>query len=130
MSRTVHHTPLRHRMDRLVKTDELWVPGTFHQITTLRYSQAAVTQGVREGTRPRPETRTPRFAAYHYARAVNVRRIKRVADRHERVLRATTRAVSHQVLQVLAAAADRESAAWEVDFPEPRHRGQALWESY
>jgi hypothetical protein len=117
-------------MDRLVKTDELWIPGTFHEITTLRYSQAVVAQGAREGTRPYPEARTSRFAAYHYARTVNVRRIKRIADRHEGTLRAATRAVTRQALHVLAAADDRESAAWEVELPELRHRGQALWEAY
>jgi hypothetical protein len=71
-----------------------------------------------------------RFAAYRYARTYNLRQIKRVADRHERARRAATRAASDQALQVLAASDDRESAAWDVDFPQARHRGQALWEAY
>lgn len=147
MSRTVHHTRYKHR-DSTHAKDELetliaasggsWTyrykivhwDREWHSIATLRYSASVEAEGKRNGHRPRPQHRQHRLESYTYPRTHGMRRTSYTANRQERALRAADRALEWKARQVLRGAQDAVEAAWEIDFPDPRHRHFAVWDSW
>lgn len=141
MSRTVHHVPYKQRTG--TKRDEqeervyrfawwrnTW-PDTANEIpSALRYSAADLAEAEAGGRRPRPSRVTRRLRAGTYPRASNLRVIGALANRQERALRAADRTVDRWARQVLRGAEAPVEAAWDVDFPDPRHRHDGLWDSW
>lgn len=147
MSRTVHHVVYNYRESTLARDRELrritdsgvhvWVswhqlhnPMEWHSLTDLRYSAAALAEAAREGRRPRPQRLRHRLAAYTYPRATGARLVARISNLQERSLRAADRAMGQRARQVLRGSQDAVEAAWDLDFPDPRHRHFAVWDSW
>jgi hypothetical protein len=146
MSRTVHHVRYKHRdstktkhatQAEIVESGGNWV--RYHQLFTtmewhslygLRYSAAALAKAERGGHRPRPESRRHRLEAYTYPRTYNVRVVGGISNRQERALRAADRAWDRKARQVLRGSQDATEDAWDVEFPDPRHRHYGVWDSW
>ncbi|GLX06745.1 hypothetical protein Misp03_36720 [Microbispora sp. NBRC 16548] len=76
--------------------------------------------------RPAPERVIRNFTPYNYPRGVGKRGIRAVSKMDQKALRAAARAARDRALQSLRAEEHPADAAWDVEFPEPRHRGNSL----
>lgn len=144
MSRTVHHVRYNHRdstreyEERLALYPHLrwglrrmFSARESHVVFTLRYSAAAERRAEESGHRPRPEKLRRRLRAYTYPRTFGMGRIvSEPARRLQRALRAAERATERQIRAVLRAAPDPVEQAWDVDFPDPRHRHFGVWDAW
>jgi hypothetical protein len=147
MSRTVHHivyTRRRSTQERNREYEELIASGgncwmsyhplfttmEWHTLYDLRYSAAEVAKAERDGRRPRPTKLRHRLEAYEYPRSYGLRVIGGISNRQERGLRAADRVMDRRVRQMLRGAQDAVEAAWDVDFPDPRHRHFGVWDSW
>lgn len=147
MSRTVHHVVYKRRDSTRLKEEARqriiesggndWI--RYHQLFTtmeqhslygLRYSAAEVAKAEREGRRPRPQQRRHRLEAYTYPRTYGLRVIGGISNRQERGLRAADRVRDRKVRAVLRGAQDAVEAAWDIEFPDPRHRHFGVWDSW
>ncbi|MCC5574500.1 hypothetical protein IMZ11_02445 [Microtetraspora sp. AC03309] len=137
MSRTVHHVTDKHR-DSTREEDarppaQFWritAPMAGHRIRSLRYSAAILRGAVEAGHRPRPTRVSRRLDAHTYPRTYGDRWIAYAANRQERALRAADRVAAVNTRHVLRAADELVDAAWDMDWPDPRHRHFAVWDSY
>lgn len=136
MSRTVHHVSYEHRLsthERDLRRHAHWSlvhHPTRHRIRALRYSAAVEAVAAVNGHRPRPEAISPRLEAYTYPRTHGGQFIAYAANRQERALRAADRIAGNRTRQAVRGALDSVEAAWEVDYPDPRHRHFAVWDSW
>jgi hypothetical protein len=148
MSRTVHHVPYKYRdSTRAKEAHEVMIAlsgvgyirryhlpfsgGEWHSIITLRYSAAVEAVAELGGHRPRPQARLHRLLAYTYPRTHGIgHTVSGPSNRQERGLRAADRAVGREVAKALRAAQDAVQAAWDVEYPEPRHRHFGVWDSW
>lgn len=127
MSRTVHHTPNRHRTAPAYWPHGTAGPCTAHALAELRYSRAELSRARREGRRPRPERVVRAFAAYTYPRGLG----ERWTSPYEKSARAALQVFQVGALHHLrATSADALLAAAEtLDHPPTRHRHRDLWEA-
>lgn len=148
MSRTVHHVVYTRRdstRERNREYEELIASGgncwmSYHRLFTtmewhslydLRYPAAELAAADRDGRRPRPTKRRHRLEAYEYPRTYGVgHTVSYRANRQERALRAADRAMDRLARSVLRGAQDAVEAAWDLDFPDPRHRHFGVWDSW
>lgn len=142
MSRTVHHVTYKNRLStRTVKAWEvaagrrLWRWHLFgpilewHIIRDLRYSAASLAKA--RGERPKPARVVKRLEAFDYPRTYCKGHVVQYrANRQERALRAADRAAADRARHLLRAAGNAVDAAWDVEFPDPRHRHFAVWDSW
>lgn len=147
MSRTVHHVVYKRRHSTLERNREyeeliasggncwmsyhrLFTTMEWHSLSDLRYSAAELAKAEREGRRPRPQQRRHHLEAYTYPRTCGLRVIGGISNRQERGLRAADRAMDRKARQALRGAQDAVEAAWDMEFPDPRHRHFGVWDSY
>ncbi|MBT2504497.1 hypothetical protein J7I98_01030 [Streptomyces sp. ISL-98] len=122
MSRTTHHTPLKHR-----KTS-WWSrgsggPWTAHTLTDLRYSYADLSKALRTGRRPTPSRRMRTFASYEYPRAAGTP--IRGQREHESRARAALRLFATRARKELRTS---PTTAEDLDHPPTRHRHTCIWQ--
>lgn len=141
MSRTVHHTPYEQRTgtkrDRENERPYIFAwwratyPSTTNEIRALRYSAAALAEGEAGGHRPRPTRVTRHLEAGTYPRTFNMSDvIGGISNRQERGLRTADRAMDCRARAMLRSAGDLVEDAWDIDFPDPRHRHFGVWDSW
>lgn len=148
MSRTVHHVPYKQRhsthlkeaerqriteagLNNWVSYHQIFLIMERHQVEDLRYSAAELAAARREGRRPRPQRRRHRLEAYTYPRTYGIgHTVSGPSNRQERGLRAADRAMDRLARQVLRGSQDAVEEAWDLDFPDPRHRHFGVWDSW
>ncbi|MGV9453361.1 hypothetical protein [Streptomyces sp. NPDC003635] len=127
MSRTVHHTPNRHRTAPAHWPLGTAGPCTAHALAELRFSHAELSRARREGRRPGPERVVRAFAAYTYPRGLG----ERWTSPYERRARAALQAFRVKALHHLRASSpgSLHTAAETLDHPPTRHRHRDPWEA-
>lgn len=126
MSRTVHHTPYRHRRG-LQAPERSSLLATGHQLYSLRYPAAELRRAARDGRRPVPAKRRETFVAYTYPRATGDHDVARFARRAHRRSRHRARrelTVIRQVVNAAPAAAILD----DLDVSPPPRRS-AIWDA-
>ncbi|MDX3803292.1 hypothetical protein [Streptomyces sp. AK04-3B] len=125
MSRTVHHVPLRHRVEPLELFDQGRHLATGHFLVELRYRAADLTRARRERRRPAPVLLVRAFRAHTFPRSLN----EQVDDPYERRARAALAVFRSTARNRLRAAPPGAllAAAEELDHPPTRHRHRNLW---
>jgi len=127
MSRTVHHTPHRHRTAPPYWPHGTAGPCTAHSLAELRYSREELSRAERDGRRPGPTAVTRSFAAYTYPRGLG----ERSTSPYETMARAALRSFRTAALKHLRAApaGSLRATAETLDHPPTRHRHRDLWEA-
>ncbi|MBT2397741.1 hypothetical protein [Streptomyces sp. ISL-100] len=123
MSRTAHHTPLKHRDTSWWSTGSApCTSWTAHAVTDLRYSNAELRAAHRAGRRPTPDRLTHTLTAYTFPRASGTPITGR--SEHETQARAALHRFTTRARKQLRASS---TTAEDLDHPPTRHRHACIW---